>query len=266
MKSGTERDSRRQLWARRLLFRVLAVVCLVAAWYWSGDWVGVRYHFWRLVAPERPCRHRYCRDYCYEHIWALGARGDIGIRYLERKVTGGSNEEKAAALEALTQLGLGEVVDYGYAGRLVNSEDPVVGFYAAVALRAFRTDKSTAGLRKCLDSDQLLVFATGVSGLLRRKPTDLDELMAKALERTDPLLRSGILRRLEGDALWRREQPRPGARTAEVLRTLAQSAPDPQHRRTAAEILKHMNALQKPDPGTKKAPREKTGRRKTPED
>lgn len=233
MEQEKGQETRRAPRWRIALFVCLLVVC--AAWLWVlfGDLLLVRYHFRALVRSQGTCSHSYCSDYCAEHMWGIGARGDVGVKFLLRMTETGTAGEKAAALAALVRLRVREVVHH--AASLIGSADVGVRFEAVCALWRFETPNSTDALRNCLRSDDLFVFHAALAHLLKRSPRDIDSLLAVALLREDPNIRARVLSSLE----LLLESPRSpiGEQTTRALEELVARDSDATSRDRARRIL-----------------------------
>lgn len=244
MKEMTKSSSPRIHRLRGALVLALVAVCLAAAWYWLGASERVWYSFRRLVASEAlDCQHPPCQEpcvdshgYCYIRIWAIGAEGNVGRRYLLAKLQTGSEEERCAALAALSLLGYKEVIQP--AAALVESQSQPVRLAAAWALRDCVTDASTAALRDCMESEDSLVFNIALSELFRRRDSEIDRVVAGALARKEPHLRRYALDHF--DAYVNRSKHCPGSRTIGALRNISKSDPDPALRERGTSILKQL--------------------------
>jgi len=169
-----------------------------------------------------------------KHIWAIGATGKTGIRYLNQKIDAKSSRERASAIAALAILG-----DHEVSKRAAELADPAadgsVQLAVVRALRGSTSDESTRGLKKYLQSNDIYVFHSALRLLLARRPEDTDKLLSRALRR------EGIFRFHSVNEAKRyigyEGSPLIGPQTVDALEEIVQDEPKSVHGEVARRAL-----------------------------
>ena len=216
-----------------LLLKAVAAGCFLLCCWIAGPRLWIAYHF-RALVYEDVCEHAFCdpSGACSQHVGAIGACGEQGIRYLLEKAQSKWERERAAALVALTDLRVNGAVRHAMGQH--ESRSKKVQEAAVYTLRAFPSRQSTLALKEYVRSPVPWAFVAAMDCLLRRQPDDIDHLTAVALAR-DGDFREWALKELLTHVTARSK--RLGSETLRALGGIEEANENPSHALLAREIL-----------------------------